>query len=173
MAIEVKICGLSSADAVAAAVENGARHLGFVFYPPSPRAVEPDLGDALVRQVPTGPRSVGLFVDPTDEELDSVLDRVPLDMIQLHGAETPQRVAAIRARWSLPVMKALKVAAVGELAVVPDYAAVSDRLLFDAVEGRHRAAGRQRPGLRLVDPVRPKLVQALDAGRRSDRGKRR
>ncbi|MGK9166487.1 phosphoribosylanthranilate isomerase [Inquilinus limosus] len=132
MTVEAKICGIRTPEVLEAAAKHGARWVGFVFYPPSPRSVAPDLGAELARQVPTGLRSVGLFVDPTEDELGSVLGRVPLDMIQLHGAETPERVAEIRARWAMPVMKAVKIATAEDLAVVPDYVAVADRLLFDA-----------------------------------------
>lgn len=132
MTVSAKICGIRTPEVLAAAAAHGARWVGLNFYPPSPRSVAPDLGAELARQVPTGVRSVGLFVDPTDEELEAVLGRVPLDMIQLHGGETPERVAAIRALWAMPVMKAIKVATADDLAQVPAYAAVADWLLFDA-----------------------------------------
>ncbi len=139
-AIDAKICGIRTPEVLDAAAKYGARWAGLVFYPPSPRFVEPDLGAELARQMPTGLRSVGLFVDPSEHELESVLERVPLDMIQLHGAETPQRVAAIRASFAVPVMKAIKIATVEDLAAVPDYAVVSDWLLFDAKPAKGVAA---------------------------------
>ncbi|MDR6291512.1 MULTISPECIES: phosphoribosylanthranilate isomerase [Inquilinus] len=132
MSIDTKICGIRTPEVLEAAAKHGARWVGFNFYPPSPRSVAPDLGAELARMVPTGLRSVGLFVDPADDELEAVLGRVPLDMIQLHGGETPERVAEIKARWAMPVMKAIKIATVEDLAAIPAYAAVSDRLLFDA-----------------------------------------
>jgi phosphoribosylanthranilate isomerase len=132
MTIETKICGIRTPEVLEAAAKHGARWVGFNFYPPSPRSVAPDLGAELARMVPTGLRSVGLFVDPTEDELGAVLGRVPLDVIQLHGSETPARVAEIRGRWSMPVMKAIKIATVEDLAAVAAYEAVADRLLFDA-----------------------------------------
>lgn len=130
--VDAKICGIRTPEVLEAAAKHGARWVGFVFYPPSPRSVAPDLGAELARMVPTGLRSVGLFVDPTEDELEAVLGRVPLDMIQLHGAETPERVAEIRGRWAMPVMKAIKIATVEDLSAIPAYEAVADRLLFDA-----------------------------------------
>ena len=131
MAIEVKICGLSSADAVAAAVENGARHLGFVFYPPSPRAIDGARAAELGRAVPAGITKVGLFVDAADETIAQVLARAPLDMLQLHGDETPRRVKDIRRRFGLPVMKVVKLASATDVAAADAYLTAADRLLFD------------------------------------------
>ncbi|WP_024513141.1 phosphoribosylanthranilate isomerase [Bradyrhizobium sp. ARR65] len=138
--VEAKICGIRTPEVLEAAAEHGARWAGFVFYPPSPRSVGPDEGAQLVQRVPMGLLRVGLFVDPTDEELESVLNRMPLDMIQLHGAETPQRVAAIRARCATSVMKAIKIATIEDLAAVPNYADVSDWLLFDAKPAKSATA---------------------------------
>ncbi len=132
MALEVKICGIRSPDALEAAIAGGARYVGLVFYPPSPRSVGPVEAAALARHVPTGVRTVGLFVEPDDELLDSVLGQVPLDMIQLHGVETPGRVAEIKRAISAPVMKAIRVASAADLEPVPDFEAVADTLLFDA-----------------------------------------
>ena len=87
MSIEVKICGIRSPEALDAAVSGGARYVGLNFYPPSPRAVGPMEAAGLARRVPTGIRTVGLFVNPDDELLDSILGQVPLDMVQLHGDE--------------------------------------------------------------------------------------
>jgi len=128
----VKICGVSTPEAVLAAKAGGARYVGLVFFPRSPRNVAPALAAELVRLLPTGMRAVGLFVDPTDADLEAVIPRVPLDLIQLHGEEAPGRVTAIRDRFGIRVMKAIRVATEADLAAVPAYAAVSDRLLFDA-----------------------------------------
>lgn len=130
--VEVKICGIRDPDAMAAAVEGGARWVGLVFYERSPRHLAPALAAELARMVPTGVRTVGLFVDPDEEYLASVVARVPLDLIQLHGDETPERVAGIRAAHAMPVMKALKVGEAGDLDRVAAYAGSADRLLFDA-----------------------------------------
>lgn len=129
---QVKICGLRSADHVATAVEAGARYLGFVFFPKSPRAVTPDEARALAADVAPGVARVGLFVNPEDAQLDATLARVPLDLIQLHGAETPDRVASIKTRTGLPVMKAVGIAGPEDLAALTDYGLVADLLLVDA-----------------------------------------
>ena len=132
MSLEVKICGIRSPDALEAAVSGGARYVGLVFYPRSPRAVDLELAAELSRRVPTGVRVVGLFVDPSDDQLEATLGRVPLDLVQLHGNETPARVAGIRASVSAPVMKAIRIATHDDLASVPAFADVADMLLFDA-----------------------------------------
>ena len=130
--MRVKICGLREPAAVEAAVAAGAAYIGFVFFPRSPRAVDPETARALAIAVPPGIAKVGLFVDPDDTTLDTVLDRVPLDIIQLHGHETPARVAEIKARHGLPVMKAIGVREASDLDAVDDFATVADQLLIDA-----------------------------------------
>ncbi|HZH29005.1 MAG TPA: phosphoribosylanthranilate isomerase [Azospirillaceae bacterium] len=132
MSVRVKICGVNAPEAMDAAVQGGARWIGLVFYPKSPRAVGPELACQLARMVPTGVRTVGLFVEPDEAWLERVVTQVPLDLIQLHGEETPARVREIRGAWGIPVMKAVKVGSAGDLAQVPAYEAVADRLLFDA-----------------------------------------
>jgi len=132
MSVQTKICGVTTPEAVEAAVGGGARWLGLVFYPRSPRSVGPELAGQLARMVPTGVRTVGLFVEPGDDWLESVVTRVPLDMIQLHGEETPGRVREIRAAWSIPVMKAVRIGGPEDLDAVPAQAAEADWLLFDA-----------------------------------------
>ena len=129
---QVKICGLREAAHVTAAVEAGARYLGFVFFAKSPRAVLPAQAALLGRDVPPGVARVGLFVDPDDALLDEVLGVAPLDMIQLHGAETPQRVGQVRSRFGLPVMKALGIAEPADLGAIWSYGTVADMLLIDA-----------------------------------------
>lgn len=132
MAVSVKICGLTEAAGLAAAVGAGARYVGFVFFPKSPRHVLPEAAAKLAAQVPLGVAKVGLFVNPDDAALDAVLARVPLDLIQLHGAETPTRVAEVKARTGLPVMKAVGVAEPQDLDALWDYGLVADMLLIDA-----------------------------------------
>lgn len=132
MALHSKICGVSDRAAVAAAARGGARWVGFVFYPPSPRAVTVEQAAALAREMPPGIERVGLFVDPDDALVERVLAEVPLDLLQLHGGETPKRVAEIRARFGRPVMKAIKVARAEDLETVAAYAPAVDLLLFDA-----------------------------------------
>lgn len=128
----IKICGVNDVAAFEAAVAAGADMLGFVFYPPSPRAVTPAQAAALSARQEGGPLRVGLFVDPSDEAIAAVLAALPLDLIQLHGAEDPARCAAIRARFGLPVMKALGIAAPADLEALADYAPAVDRFLLDA-----------------------------------------
>lgn len=132
MAVSVKICGLNQPEAVAAAVQAGARYLGFVFFEKSPRHVTPVQAAALAAEVPLGIARVGLFVDPDDATLVSTLATVPLDVIQLHGAETPVRVAQVKALTGLPVMKAVGVAEPADLDALWDYGLVADMLLVDA-----------------------------------------
>jgi phosphoribosylanthranilate isomerase len=132
MTIAAKICGLSSEAAVAAAVEGGAAYLGFVFYPPSPRAVSPVCAAALCAAVPPGVLRVGLFVDADDALISAVLDAAPIDILQFHGHETPDRVADVKHRFRRPVMKAIAVAAPQDVLAAARYDEVADMLLFDA-----------------------------------------
>jgi phosphoribosylanthranilate isomerase len=135
--VEAKICGLSTPQAIDAAVSFGARWVGFVTYPRSPRHIaSDDLLRALGARVPASVGRVGLFVDPDDALLDQRLATGAIDMLQLQGAETPERVAAIKARTGKPVMKAINVAQAGDVERgIAAYAAVADRLMFDAAEG--------------------------------------
>jgi phosphoribosylanthranilate isomerase len=130
--LSVKICGCNSRAAVAAAVAGGADYVGLVFYPPSPRAVRTDEAAQLSQLVPERMRKVGLFVDPDDELLARVTGSVKLNLVQLHGAETPDRVAAVRRLTGLPVMKAVKIAAAVDVDAAKPYVGVADLLLFDA-----------------------------------------
>jgi len=128
----VKICGINDPAGFDAAVAAGADFLGFVFYPPSPRAVSPTAAAALSARHPGGPARVGLFVDPTDAEIAAVLAALPLDVIQLHGAEDPARCAAIRSRFGRPVMKALGIATAADMRGLAAFSAAVDRFLLDA-----------------------------------------
>lgn len=130
--ITAKICGIKTPEALHTAVRGGTRFIGFVFFPPSPRHVAIDTAKELALMLPTGVRSVGLFVDPTDKQLDAVTGRVQLDMIQLHGAETPQRVAEIKVKYALPIIKAIPVNCAEDITAARDYEDHVDWLLFDA-----------------------------------------
>ncbi|UWQ95195.1 phosphoribosylanthranilate isomerase [Rhodobacteraceae bacterium M385] len=130
--VSIKFCGLSRREDVDAAAQAGARYVGFVFFPKSPRNVSVAQARALALEVPVGIAKVALVVNADDAMLDEIVDQVPLDMLQLHGGETPERVAEIRARYGLPVMKAIAVAEAGDLAVIDTYAEVADQLLIDA-----------------------------------------
>ena len=132
MPIDAKICGVKTPESVAAAARGGAAYIGLNFYPPSPRAVTPAQAAALARQTPPQVKRVGLFVDADDDTLAAVTREVPLEMLQLHGGETPRRIAAIKARFGLPVMKAIKVATAEDIAAAEDFLQVVDLLLFDA-----------------------------------------
>jgi len=140
MSIAVKICGLSSEDGVGAAVAGGAAYVGFVFYPPSPRAVSPGRAGALCAAVTDGIRRVGMFVDADDDAIATVLDEAPLDILQFHGRETPERIAAAKARFGRPVMKAISVAGPEDVAVAERFEGVADLLLFDAKPPRRADA---------------------------------
>ncbi|SEL88876.1 phosphoribosylanthranilate isomerase [Roseovarius azorensis] len=140
--IRVKICGLTAAADVSAAVEAGAAYVGFVFFEGSPRHVTPERARALALGVPAGVAKVALTVDADDTALDVLTETVPLDMLQLHGHETPARVAEIKARYGLPVMKAIGIAEPADLTPIDAYSQVADQLLIDAKPPK----GASRPG---------------------------
>jgi phosphoribosylanthranilate isomerase len=128
----VKICGLRDVAAVQAAVDAGAAYVGLVFFPKSPRNVTITEAATLALAVPPGVAKVALVVDADDALLDKITAHVAIDILQLHGHETPQRVADIRARYGLPVMKAVGVADESDLADLDTYARVADQILVDA-----------------------------------------
>lgn len=130
--MRVKICGLRDAASIAAAAAAGARYAGFVFFEKSPRHLTLPEAAALAVGVPVGVAKVALTVDADDATLDALTQAVPLDMLQLHGHESPARVAAVRARYGLPVMKAVGLAARDDLAVLDRYLTVADQILVDA-----------------------------------------
>ena len=168
MALAVKICGLTDPAALTAAVEGGASWLGLVFYPPSPRALSPEIAAGLAAHAPEDRTLVGVFVDPDDALLDQVLARVPLRALQLHGAESAERVRAIRARTGCAVIKAVQVAEAEDLAPVPSYAAVADMILFDARPPRDPGRLPGGNGLafdwRLLQDLRPARPWLLSGG---------
>ncbi len=130
--VQVKICGLSTEDQVRWAVAAGARYIGLVFFPKSPRNVSVDTAAALAVEVPPGIAKVALVVDADDALLDEITAQVPVDMVQLHGRESPARVADIRARTGRPVLKAIGIAGPNDVAKLDAYSAVADQLLVDA-----------------------------------------
>ena len=132
MPVAVKTCGLSDRPAVDAALAGGARFLGFVFFPPSPRNVAPDRAAALSAGLPDGTATVGVVVDPDDALLDGILSEVRLDYIQLHGNESPARAAAIRARTGCRIIKAISVSEASDIERADDYGGSADLILFDA-----------------------------------------
>jgi len=135
MTVEAKICGLSTPETLDAAVRGGARYVGFVTYPKSPRHISTETMRALGALVPKTVTRVGLFVDPDDALLDEKVATGALDLLQLHGDERPERVAAIKQRTGKPVMKVIKVGAPADVERAIAYADVADRLMFDAAEG--------------------------------------
>lgn len=130
--VQAKICGLSTPDHVRWAVAAGARYLGFVFFSKSPRNVSVETAAALALDVPPGIAKVALLVDADDALIDEITARVPIDLLQLHGRESPERVAEIRARTGLPVMKALGIAGMDDLDRIEPYEVVADMILVDA-----------------------------------------
>ena len=128
----VKICGLRDAAMLDAAVQAGAAYVGLVFFEKSPRNVTLAQAAALAAIVPAGVAKVALVVDADDAQLDALLAQVPVDILQLHGSETPARVTEVKARYGLPVMKAVGVAGPDDLAALDIYAQVADQLLVDA-----------------------------------------
>ncbi|MSP47834.1 MAG: phosphoribosylanthranilate isomerase [Alphaproteobacteria bacterium] len=132
MTAVVKICGLNSAETVAAAIEGAAAYVGFNFYPKSPRAVTPEVAARLSAPVPKTISKVALVVDAEDRLLDEIVEALSPDILQLHGSETPARVAEIAKRTGRKVMKALSIATAGDVARVRDYECCTDLLLFDA-----------------------------------------
>jgi phosphoribosylanthranilate isomerase len=141
MAIDVKICGLTTRASVEAAAQGGARFLGFVFFPTSPRFIAPERVAGLAAALPAGVVRVGLLVDPGDDALAAVGGNA-VDMVQLHGAETTERIADIKKRLGLPVINAVAVAGADDLERARAYEDVVDWLLFDARPPK----GANRPG---------------------------
>lgn len=146
MSIEVKICGLTDAAAVKAVVEGGAAMCGFVFFPASPRNLTPKEAAELTKGVPEGVIRVGLTVDADDALLAEIASVAKVDMVQLHGAETPARTNEVRERFGLPVIKVLAVQGPDDLAAAKAYQGVADRLMFDAKppEDASRPGGNAR-----------------------------
>jgi phosphoribosylanthranilate isomerase len=142
MSLVVKVCGLSTPDALDAALAAGADMVGFVFFAPSPRNISLATARELGERVGSRARKVALTVDADDEFIDEIVRTLKPDILQLHGVETTDHVRALRDAFGLPVMKALPIAVKGDLDRVPRYAAVADRLLFDARAPREAT----RPG---------------------------
>lgn len=132
MALTVKICGLKTPDTLEAALQAGADMVGFVFFPPSPRHLGLEGARVLGEQVRHRAQKVALTVDADDETLGGIVTALHPDMLQLHGKETPERVAVVRSRFGLPVIKAIPLSSRADLVAVRGYADVCDRLLFDA-----------------------------------------
>lgn len=143
--MDVKICGIGAAADLDAAVAGGAAYVGFVFYPPSPRSLAPAAAAALASRVPAGIRRVGLFVDPEDAMLDAVVAEVPLEYVQLHGTETPERVAALRNRTGLPMIKAVRIGRAADLGRLAEAEESADMVLCDAAAEGMLPGGNGEP----------------------------
>jgi len=142
MSLVIKICGLKAPEALDAALSVGADMVGFVFFAPSPRNISFQTARALGQRVRGRAQKVALFVDPSDRELAASIEALEPEVLQLHGTEAPDRVAMIRERFGLPVMKALPIAQRSDLAAIKLYETVADRLIFDARAPREAT----RPG---------------------------
>ncbi|MEP3845401.1 MAG: phosphoribosylanthranilate isomerase [Paracoccaceae bacterium] len=130
--VSVKICGIRNPAHLDVLAKAGARYVGFVFFEKSPRFVTLDTARSLSLATPTGIAKVALVVNADDAQLDTLTSTVPLDMLQLHGSETPERVAEIKTRYGLPVMKAVGVADADDVATLDRYTKVADQILVDA-----------------------------------------
>jgi phosphoribosylanthranilate isomerase len=171
MSLIVKICGLSTRETLDVALQAGADMVGFVFFPPSPRHLSLEKARDLGRHAKGRAVKVALSVDADDATLSNIVDALQPDILQLHGKETVARVREIKQKFGLSVMKALAIETAADLAPLPGYAAVADRILFDARAPRHAT----RPGglgatfdwhvLENLDLKNPFMVSGgLDAG---------
>jgi phosphoribosylanthranilate isomerase len=140
--MDIKICGLKTEEAVAAALDGGASHIGFIFFPKSPRNIDPALAGRLRQAAQGRAQAVAVTVDADDATLDAIVAAMQPDMLQLHGNEPPERVAAIKCRYGVPVMKAFAISTAADLEKITPYNRVADRFLFDAKP----PAGSQLPG---------------------------
>jgi phosphoribosylanthranilate isomerase len=175
MSLTLKICGLSTAETLDAALSAGADMVGFVFAAKSPRNVTVATAGTLGRQVGAAARKVALVVDPEDAVLAAIIAALEPDLLQLHGQETPERVADIRRRFGVAVMKAIGVAEPDDLAGIAAYRGVADTILIDAKPPRDAAypGGHGRPfdwsileaGQHMLDPALPFMLSGgLHAG---------
>jgi phosphoribosylanthranilate isomerase len=167
MSLIVKICGLSTPETLDAALDAGADMVGFVFFPPSPRHLQLDVARALGQRVRGRAQKVALTVDADEAFLQSIIEALRPDILQFHGSESVAQIAAIRRKFGLPVMKAVPIAVKDDLARIGTYAAVADRLLFDACAPRDAT----RPGglgntfdWHLLKNVRPGVPFMLSGG---------
>jgi phosphoribosylanthranilate isomerase len=165
--MDIKICGLRTEEALAAALAGGASHVGFIFFPKSPRHVEPAEAGHLRKFAAGKAQAVAVTVDADDAMLDGIVGVMAPDVLQLHGSESPARVTELKARYGLPVMKALSIREKPDLDRVADYAGIADRLLFDAKPPK----GAELPGgngmafdWRLLEGIDPAIPYMLSGG---------
>lgn len=160
MSVLVKVCGLRTPDTIDAAIGAGADMLGFVFFSRSPRHVPYTDALLLARHIGDRAHKVALTVDASDGEFDAIVEALAPDLLQLHGEEDPRRVAAIRTRYGLPVMKAIGVSTRDDVRQIDAYRFVADRILFDAKP----PAGSALPGGNGV-PFDWQILAGLDIGK--------
>ncbi len=139
---DIKICGLKTQEAIERAITRGATHVGFIFFPKSPRHIDPEVAAELTEPVRGRARIVAVTVDASDEDLDDIVHLLKPDILQMHGSETPERVLQVKALYGLPVMKAFSVRDASDLDRIDPYLGVADRFLFDA----KAPAGSELPG---------------------------
>jgi len=161
MNASVKICGLSTAETLDAALDAGADFVGFVHFPRSPRHVGLEQGSRLSALAKGRALRVALVVDASDDELDKIVSALDPDILQLHGGETPQHVAAIRSRFGRPVMKAVGIGSVEDLDRIDAYGDAADYLLLDAKPPQNAATLPGGNGI----PFDWRLLAGLDPGR--------
>ncbi len=159
MPLDIKICGLKTEEALNAALAGGASHVGFIFFPRSPRHIAPGEAGRLREAARGRAKAVAVTVDADHATLDAIVSTMSPDMLQLHGKETPERVATVKARYGLPVMKAFSVCEARDLEAIALYRGVADRFLLDAKP----PAGAELPGGNGV-PFDWRLLAGLDAG---------
>jgi phosphoribosylanthranilate isomerase len=168
--LAIKMCGLSTPETVGAAVRGGASHLGFVHFCKSPRHVEGDRMKALASAVPSHVARVAVLVDPLDDEIAGLVATGALTILQLHGKESPERVAAVRQRFGLPVWKAISVKTRADIDAAGDYIGAADMLLFDAKTPEGTLPGGM--GLRfdwtLLRDTAPSMPWGLSGGLSAD-----
>jgi phosphoribosylanthranilate isomerase len=167
MSVLIKICGLSTPDALDTALDAGADMVGFVYFAPSPRHLGVDAMRGLGQRVRGRAEKVALTVDATNDELAGIMLALQPDLLQLHGRETPERVADVKARFERPVVKALPIEKSSDLAAIAAYADVADRLLFDARAPREatRPGGLGKPfDWRLLENIDPGISFMLSGG---------
>lgn len=167
MSLLVKVCGLKTLETLEAALAAGVDLVGFVFFPPSPRHVTSEAAAELCRLADGRAAKVALTVDADDPTLEGIVTALRPDVLQLHGKESPERVATLKRRFGLPVMKAIPVEVEADLGLVAAYAHVADRLLFDARAPREatRPGGLGRPfDWRLLQNVDPGIPYMLSGG---------
>jgi len=139
---DIKICGLKTSEAVDRALARGATHIGFIFFPKSPRHVDPEIAAELAEPVRGRVKIVAVTVDASNEELDDIVHLLKPDVLQMHGHETPERILQVKALYGIPVMKAFSVREAFDLERIDPYVGVADRFLFDA----KAPAGSELPG---------------------------